>query len=141
DEVVVFEPFYESYNPDSIMAGAKPRYVTLRPPDWSFDPEELARAFGARTRAIVINSPHNPTGKVFTAEELGRIAALCVEHDAFAITDEIYEHITYDDRRHVPIATLPEMAERTVRISALSKTYSVTGCRVGCAVASAALLA
>jgi aminotransferase len=141
DEVVVFEPFYESYNPDSIMAGAVPRYVTLRPPDWSFDPDELARAFGPRTRAVVINSPHNPTGKVFTAEELGRIAALCIEHDAIAITDEIYEHITYDGLPHVPIATLPGMAERTVTISALSKTYSVTGWRVGWAVSSEALIA
>ena len=141
DEVVVFEPFYESYNPDSIMAGAKPRYVTLRPPHWTFDPDELARAFGPRTRAVVINSPHNPTGKVFTTEELGQIAALCVEHDAIAITDEIYEHITYDGMPHVPIATLPGMAERTVTISALSKTYSVTGWRVGWAVSSAALMA
>jgi aminotransferase len=141
DEVVVFEPFYESYNPDSIMAGAVPRYVTLRPPHWTFDPDELAHAFGLRTRAIVINSPHNPTGKVFTAEELGQIAALCVEHDAIAITDEIYEHITYDGLPHVPIATLPEMAERTVTISALSKTYSVTGWRVGWAVSSEPLMA
>jgi aminotransferase len=141
DEVIVFEPFYESYNPDSIMSGAVPRYVTLRPPHWTFDPEELARAFGPRTRAIVINSPHNPTGKVFSVDELGQIAALCIEHDAFAITDEIYEHITYDGLPHVPIATLPGMAERTVTISALSKTYSVTGWRVGWAVASEALMA
>jgi aminotransferase len=115
--------------------------VTLLPPHWVFDPEELARAFGPRTRAIVINSPHNPTGKVFSAEELGQIAALCIEHDAFAITDEIYEHITYDGLPHVPIATLPGMAERTVTISALSKTYSVTGWRVGWAVASETLMA
>jgi aminotransferase len=141
DEVIVFEPFYESYNPDSIMSGASPRYVTLHPPDWTFDPEELARAFGPRTRAIVINSPHNPTGKVFSREELDRIATLCVEHDAIAITDEIYERITYDGLPHVPIATLPGMAERTVTISALSKTYSVTGWRVGWAVASEPLMA
>ena len=141
DEVVVFEPFYESYNPDSIMAGAVPRYVTLRPPEWTFDPDELVRAFGPRTRAVVINSPHNPTGKVFTADELGQIAALCIEHDAIAITDEIYEHITYDGLPHVPIATLPGMAERTVTISALSKSYSVTGWRVGWAVSSEALMA
>jgi aspartate/methionine/tyrosine aminotransferase len=141
DEVVIFEPFYESYNPDSILAGATSRYVTLRPPEWSFDPDELAQAFGPRTRAIVINSPHNPTGKVFSAEELGLIAALCVEHDAIAITDEIYEHITYDGLPHVPIATLPGMAERTVTISALSKTYSVTGWRVGWAVSSQPLMA
>jgi aspartate/methionine/tyrosine aminotransferase len=141
DEVVVFEPFYESYNPDSIMSGAIPRYVTLRPPHWTFDPDELARAFGPRTRAVVINSPHNPTGKVFSTEELGQIASLCVEHDAIAITDEIYEHITYDGLPHVPIATFPGMAERTVTISALSKTYSVTGWRVGWAVAPEALIA
>ena len=141
DEVVVFEPFYESYNPDSIMAGAVPRYVTLRPPEWTFDPDELVRAFGPRTRAVVINSPHNPTGKVFTADEFGQIAALCIEHDAIAITDEIYEHITYDGLPHVPIATLPGMAERTVTISALSKSYSVTGWRVGWAVSSEALMA
>ncbi len=141
DEVVVFEPFYESYGPDSILAGATLRYVTLRAPDWSFDPEELSRAFSSRTRAIVIGSPHNPTGKVFTREELGAIAALCLEHDAIAITDEIYEHITYDGVEHIPIATLAGMRERTVTISALSKTYAVTGWRVGWAIASPALMA
>jgi aspartate/methionine/tyrosine aminotransferase len=141
DEVVVFEPFYESYNPDAILSGATGRYVTLYPPDWRFDPDELAEAFGPRTRAIVVNSPHNPTGKVFTAEELGTIAGLCREYDAIAITDEIYEHITYEDREHVPIATLPGMRERTVTISALSKTYSVTGWRVGWAVAPPPLMA
>ena len=96
DEVVVFEPFYESYGPDAILSGARLRYVTLRPPDWAFDPDELAAAFGAQTRAIVVGSPHNPTGKVFAREELTAIAELCVAHDAIAITDEIYEHITYD---------------------------------------------
>ena len=140
DEVVVFEPFYESYAPDSIMAGADRRYVTLRPPDWSFDPDELAAAFTSRTRAVILNSPHNPTGKVFDAEELARIADLCVEHDAIAITDEIYEHITYDGRPHIPIATLPGMRERTVTISALSKTYAVTGWRVGWAIAAPDLM-
>ena len=141
DEVVVFEPFYENYGPDSIIAGAVPRLVSLRPPDWTFDEAELRAAFGPRTRAIVINTPNNPTGKVFTGEELVAIADLCVEHDAIAITDEIYEHITYDDAKHVPIATLPGMAERTITISALSKTYSVTGWRVGWAIASAPLMA
>ncbi len=141
DEVVVFEPFYENYGPDSIIAGAVPRLVSLRPPDWTFDEAELRAAFGPRTRAIVINTPNNPTGKVFTREELAAIAELCVEHDAIAITDEIYEHITYDDAEHVPIATLPGMAERTITISALSKTYSVTGWRVGWAIASAPLMA
>jgi aminotransferase len=141
DEVVVFEPFYENYGPDSIIAGAVPRLVSLRPPDWTFDEGELRTAFGTRTRAIVINTPNNPTGKVFTREELVAIADLCVEHDAIAITDEIYEHITYDDTEHVPIATLPGMAERTITISALSKTYSVTGWRVGWAIAAAPLMA
>ncbi|MGE5226936.1 MAG: aminotransferase class I/II-fold pyridoxal phosphate-dependent enzyme [Planctomycetaceae bacterium] len=140
DEVVVFEPFYENYAPDAVLSGARLRYVTLRPPDWTFDEQELAAAFSDRTRAIVVNSPHNPTGKVFTIEELGAIARLCERHDAIAITDEIYEHITYDGRVHVPIATLPGMRERTVTISALSKTYSVTGWRVGWAVAPEPLM-
>ncbi|MEP6759061.1 MAG: aminotransferase class I/II-fold pyridoxal phosphate-dependent enzyme [Actinomycetota bacterium] len=140
DEVVVFEPFYESYGPDSILAGATLRYVTLHAPDWSFDPDALAAAFTSRTRAVVIGTPHNPTGKVFTRAELGAISALCREHDVIAITDEIYEHITYDGVEHVPIATLPGMRERTVTISALSKTYAVTGWRVGWAIAPPALM-
>jgi aminotransferase len=141
DEVVVFEPYYENYAPDSILTGATLRYVSLRPPDWTFDEEELAAEFGPSTRAIVLNSPHNPTGKVFTVDELAAIAALCVEHDVIAITDEIYEHILYDGRRHVPIATLPNMRERTITVSALSKTYSVTGWRVGWAIAAEPLMA
>ena len=141
DEVVVFEPFYENYSPDSILTGAVPRLVSLRPPDWTFDEAELRAAFTGRTRAIVINTPNNPTGKVFSRQELALIAELCVEHDAIAITDEIYEHITYDGAEHVPIATLPGMRERTVTISALSKTYSVTGWRVGWAIAAAPLMA
>jgi aspartate/methionine/tyrosine aminotransferase len=141
DEVVVFEPFYENYSPDSILTGAVTRLVSLRPPDWTFDDAELRAAFTARTRAIVINTPNNPTGKVYSREELGLIAELCLEHDAIAITDEIYEHITYDGAEHVPIATLPGMAERTITISALSKTYSVTGWRVGWAIAAAPLMA
>jgi aspartate/methionine/tyrosine aminotransferase len=140
DEVVVFEPFYENYGPDSILAGSQLRYVTLRPPDWKFDDQELASAFSDQTRAVIVNSPHNPTGKVFSADELGAIARLCVQHDAIAITDEIYEHLTYGGRQHVPIATLPGMRERTVTISALSKTYSVTGWRVGWAVAAEPLM-
>ncbi len=138
DEVIVFEPFYENYGPDCILSGARPRYVTLRPPDWSFDPDELRHAFGARTRAIVINTPHNPTGKVYTREELDLIAALCQEHDAIAITDEIYEHLVYEGE-HVSIATLPGMAERTITISGASKTYSITGWRIGWLVAPATL--
>jgi aminotransferase len=139
DEVVVFEPFYENYGPDSILSDASPRFVRLRPPDWSFDPGELARAFGPRTRAVIVNTPNNPTGKVFSREELGAIAALCLKHDAVAITDEIYEHILYDGAVHVPIATLPGMAERTITINGLSKTYSVTGWRVGWCIAPPAL--
>ena len=131
DEVVVFEPYYENYGPDAILSGAAPRYVTLHEPDWSFDPDELAAAFNNNTRAIILNTPNNPTGKVFTREELETIAALCRKWDTVAISDEIYEHIIYDGRRHVPIATLPGMADRTVTINGLSKTYSVTGWRVG----------
>jgi len=140
DEVVVFEPYYENYGPDAILSGAVPRMVTLRPPDWTFDEAELRAAFTDRTRAIVVNTPNNPTGKVFSREELSMIGELCERYDAFAITDEIYEHITYDGVSHVPIATIPGMEARTVTISALSKTYSVTGWRVGWAVAAPALM-
>jgi aminotransferase len=136
DEVVVFEPFYENYGPDAILAGAVPRFVPLRPPDWSFDPDELAAAFSDKTRGIILNTPNNPTGKVFTGEELETIAMLCRKWDAVAFSDEIYEHILYDRAEHVPIATLPGMADRTVTINALSKTYSVTGWRVGWTIAS-----
>jgi aspartate/methionine/tyrosine aminotransferase len=131
DEVVVFEPFYENYGPDAILSGATPRYVTLHEPDWRFDPDELAAAFNKKTRAIIINTPNNPTGKVFSREELETIAALCQKWDAVAIADEIYEHILYDGHRHIPIASIDGMAERTVTINGLSKTYSVTGWRVG----------
>ena len=131
DEVVVFEPFYENYGPDAILSGATPRYVTLHEPDWHFDPDDLAAAFNDRTKAIIINTPNNPTGKVFTREELEAIAGLCRKWDAIAISDEIYEHIIYDGCRHVPIATIDGMADRTVTINGLSKTYSVTGWRVG----------
>ena len=141
DEVVIFEPFYENYGPDTILAGAVPRHVPLHGPDWSFEPAELAAAFNDRTRGIVLNTPNNPTGKVFTLEELRSIADLCQKWDVVAFTDEIYEYITYEGVRHVPIATVPGMEERTVTISALSKTYSVTGWRVGWAVAPAGLTA
>ena len=139
DEVIVFEPFYENYGPGAILAGAKPVYVRLDPPAWAIDRDRLARAFSNRTRAIVINTPTNPTGKVFTHDELACIAELCERWDAVAIADEIYEHITFDGRRHTAIASLPSMAERTVTISGLSKTYSVTGWRVGWAVAPLSL--
>ena len=135
DEVVVFEPYYENYGPDAILSGAAPRYVTLHEPDWSIDPDELRAAFGPRTRGIVLNSPHNPTGKVFTRDELALIAELCVEHDAIAFTDDIYEHIVFEGE-HVPLATMPGMADRTVSIHSMSKSYSVTGWRIGWAIAS-----
>ncbi|MBI2526932.1 MAG: aminotransferase class I/II-fold pyridoxal phosphate-dependent enzyme [Candidatus Rokubacteria bacterium] len=136
DEVIIFEPFYENYGPGCIIAGAEPVFVPLEPPDFSFDPARLARAVSPRTRAIIFNSPNNPSGKVFSRAELGTIADLCLEHDLLAITDEIYEHIVYDGEGHTPIATLPGMAERTVTISGISKSYSVTGWRIGYAVAS-----
>ncbi len=140
DEVVLFQPFYENYGPDAIMSGAAQRLVTLRPPDWSFDESDLRAVFGNRTRAVVINSPNNPAGKVFSREELEAIAELCVRYDAIAITDEIYEHITYDGAVHIPIATIPGMADRTITVSALSKTYAVTGWRVGWAIAAQPLM-
>jgi aminotransferase len=135
DEIVAFEPFYENYGPDAILSGAVPRFVRLRPPDWSFDPGELAAAFSDKTRAIIVNTPQNPTGKVFRREELETIAELCRRHDALAVTDEIYEHILYDGAVHVAMASLPGMAERTITINGMSKTYSVTGWRVGWAIA------
>jgi aspartate/methionine/tyrosine aminotransferase len=131
DEVVLFEPFYENYGPDTQLCGAETRYVTLHAPDWHFDPDELRRAFTARTRAIILNSPNNPTGKVFTRTELEQIAALCQEFDALCITDEIYEHILYEGAVHIPIASLPGMRERSILVNSMSKTYSVTGWRVG----------
>jgi len=139
DEVIVFEPFYENYGPDAILSDAVTRYVTLHPPDWSFDPQELRAAFNERTKAIIINTPHNPTGKMFSLEELRLIADLCIEYDALALTDEIYEHIWYPeparDLRHIAMATLDGMRDRTVTINGMSKTYSVTGWRVGYAIA------
>jgi aminotransferase len=131
DEIVIFEPFYENYGPGSIISGAKPVFVPLEPPDFSFDPDRLARAFTPRTRAIIFNTPNNPTGKVFTRKELEIIAELCQRHDVIAITDEIYEHMVYDGHEHIPIATLPGMWDRTVTISGVSKSYSVTGWRIG----------
>ncbi len=140
DEVVVFEPFYENYGPDSVLSGARPRFVKLRPPagenaEWTFDEKELRAAFDKNTKAIILNTPNNPTGKVFTLPELELIRDLCVEFDVLAITDEIYEHILYDEAAHISIASLDGMRERTVTINGMSKTYSVTGWRVGWAVA------
>jgi aspartate/methionine/tyrosine aminotransferase len=131
DEIVVFEPYYENYGPDALLCAARRKLVQLKPPDWTFDPDDLRRAFSSRTKAIILNSPNNPTGKVFTRAELEIVANLCQEFDALAITDEIYEHILYDGASHIPIATLPGMRERTVLVNSLSKTYSVTGWRVG----------
>jgi aminotransferase len=140
DEVVVFEPFYENYGPDSVLSGAKPKFVKLRPPqedsgEWTFDEKELRQAFSKQTKAIILNTPNNPTGKVFTRAELELIRDLCIEFDVLAITDEIYEHILYDGTTHIAMVTLDGMRERTVTINGMSKTYSVTGWRVGWAVA------
>jgi aspartate/methionine/tyrosine aminotransferase len=131
EEVIVFEPFYENYGPDAILSGATPRFVRLQEPDWSFDPDELAKAFNDRTRAIIVNTPNNPTGKVFSRAELELIGGLCQRWNVVCVTDEIYEHMVYDGLEHIPMATLPGMRDRTVTISGLSKTYSVTGWRVG----------
>jgi aminotransferase len=136
DEVIIFEPFYENYSPDAILSGATRRYVKLRPPDWAFDARELEQAFGAHTKAIIINTPNNPTGKVFSEEELKLIACLCQRWDCLAITDEIYDHILYDGSQHVRMVTLDGMRERTVTVNSLSKTFSVTGWRVGYVVAT-----
>ncbi len=141
DEIVVFEPFYENYGPDAVISGATPVYVPLRPPHFGFDPAELRAACSPRTKAIIVNTPHNPSGHVFTRAELEQIAAVCEAVDCLAITDEIYEHIIYDGRPHVSLATLPGMRERTITISGLSKTYSVTGWRLAYAIAAPPLTA
>ena len=135
DEVVVFEPFYENYGPDAIICGAASRHVRLYPPDWTFDPDELAAAFNDHTRAVIVNTPNNPTGKVFTLHELELIAEQCLRTGAYAITDEIYQYLVYDGFRLISMLTLPGMRERTITINAMSKTYSVTGWRVGYAIA------
>ena len=137
DEIIVFEPYYENYGPDTWLCGAERRLVQLHAHDnWSFDPDELRRAFNSRTKAIIVTNPHNPTGKVFSRAELDLIASLCQEHDTLAITDEIYEHILYDGATHIPLATLPGMRDRTITVNSMSKTFSVTGWRVGWIVAA-----
>ncbi len=136
DEVIVFEPFYENYGPDAILSGATRRYVKLRPPNWSFDPDELRTAFNSNTKAIIINTPNNPTGKVFHRHELELIAGLCQQWNSLVITDEIYDHILYDGAEHIRMATLAGMRDRTISINSLSKTFSVTGWRVGYVIAS-----
>jgi aminotransferase len=140
DEIVVFEPFYENYGPDAILSGAKPRFVKMRPPEneksvWTFDEKELTAAFGPHTKAIILNTPNNPTGKVFTRAELEFIRDLCVRWNAFCVTDEIYEHILYDGTEHISMARIDGMRDRTIVINGMSKTYSVTGWRVGWAIA------
>lgn len=135
DEVIVFEPFYENYGPDTILCGAIPRYVTLHEPDWHIEEEELRQAFNEKTKAIIINTPNNPTGKVFSREELTLIAELCLGWGTIAVTDEIYEHIIYDGAQHVSMASIPGMREQTITINSVSKTYSLTGWRVGWAIA------
>ncbi len=140
DEVIVFSPFYENYGPDAVLSGATPVFVDLHAPDWSIDEAQLRAAFGERTRAIIVNTPHNPTGKVFSRAELELISSLCQQWDVLCLTDEIYEHLTYDVP-HVPPATVPGLEDRTVTINALSKTYAVTGWRVGWAVAPLAITA
>jgi aspartate/methionine/tyrosine aminotransferase len=141
DEVVILEPFYDSYVPDVLLAGGVPRFVRLRPPDWSFDPAELRAAFGPRTRLILLNTPHNPTGKVFDDEELDFVATLCQEHDVLALTDEVYSEIVYDGARHARLAARPGMWERTLTLDSTGKTFSLTGWKVGFAVGPAALTA
>ena len=142
DEIVVFEPFYENYGPDAILSGATPRFVKMRPPKhendvWSFDERELAGAFGPRTKAIILNTPNNPTGKVFTRAEFEFIRDLCLRWNCYCITDEIYEHILYDRTEHISMAAIDGMRDHTIVINGMSKTYSVTGWRVGWAIAPA----
>jgi len=136
DEVIIFEPFYENYGPDCLLSGATPRYIKLNSPDWSFDFEQLETLFNEKTKAIILNSPNNPTGKVFNEKEMKFISDLCLNYDCIAITDEIYEHILYDDHKHISIASLPEMENNSITINSISKTYSLTGWRVGWAIAS-----
>lgn len=135
DEIIIFEPFYENYGPDCILSGATPKYITLHYPEWNYDSDKLAALFNEKTKAIIINTPNNPTGKIFSKEEMEEIAGLCIKHDVIAITDEIYEHILYDGNKHLSIASLPGMEDRTITINSVSKTYSVTGWRVGWAIA------
>ena len=141
DEVVIFEPFYENYGPDTLLSGATPRYVTLHAPDWRFDPDELAAAFNDKTKALIMNTPNNPTGKVFSRPELTFIAGLCRKWDAYCISDDIYEYILYDGSEHVSMASLPGMKERSVIINSVSKTFSATGWRVGWVLANAEVTA
>ena len=139
DEVIIFQPFYDAYPPNVVMAGGTPRYVTLHAPDWHYDAAELEAAFSPRTKAIIVNTPHNPTGKVYSRAELEQIAALCQRYDAIAITDEVYEHLLFDGNQHISLATLPGMRERTVTLNSTGKTFSMTGWKIGYITTSAAL--
>jgi aspartate/methionine/tyrosine aminotransferase len=139
DEVISFEPFYDSYTTSAILAGAKLVPVTLRPPDWSYSLDELRAAISPRTKVLLLNTPHNPTGKVFNRAELGEVAALAIEHDLLVITDEVYDRITYDDAEHISLATLPDMWERTLTINSTGKTFSMTGWKIGFAIGPASL--
>lgn len=136
DEVIIFEPFYQNYGPDCLLSGATPRFIRLNSPDWTFDFEQLEHLFNEKTKAIILNTPNNPTGKVFNEKEMKLISELCLNYDCIAITDEIYEHILYDDHIHISIASLPEMENNSITINSISKTYSLTGWRVGWAIAS-----
>ncbi len=141
DEVIVLEPYFEYYVPNTEMAGGIPRFVPLRAPDWTFDPTELAAAFSNKTKLIMLNTPHNPTGKVFTSSELETIAALCCKWDVIAVVDEVYEHLVYSGAAHRRLRDMPGMAERTITISSMSKTFSMTGWRIGWIIAPEPLTA
>ncbi|MFX0099919.1 MAG: pyridoxal phosphate-dependent aminotransferase [Candidatus Hodarchaeota archaeon] len=141
DEIIIFEPFYENYGADCLLSGAIPKYISLDTPDWSFDFDALEMLFNNNTKAIIINTPNNPTGKVYSEKEMKFIANLCLQHDCIAVTDEIYEHILYDGHEHISIASLPGMENNSITINSISKTYSLTGWRVGWAIASAEITA